>query len=91
VVNATCTTPCQLGVSGYVTIRRRRLPLISVSRSVTAGPHRFRINLSRRNRAVLLRTIKAHRTAEALLTISAALPGAPAEGTSAEAQIQLRR
>jgi phospholipase C len=91
VVNAACTTPCQLSVSGYLTIRHRRVPLISMSRSVTAGPHRFRINLSRRNRAVLLRTIRAHRTVPALLTISASQAGAPAESTSAEAQIQLRR
>jgi len=91
VVNATCTTACQLSVSGYLTIRRRVVPLVPVSRSLTAGPHRFRVNLSRHNRALLLRTIKRRRTVPALLTISAAAAGAPNESTSAEAQIQLRR
>jgi phospholipase C len=91
VVNATCTTLCQLTVSGYVTIHRRRLALITVTRGLGAGRHRFRMNLSRRNRAILLRTIRAGRTVQAALSISAAATGAPGERTSAEAQIQLHR
>jgi phospholipase C len=91
VVSATCTTPCQLTVSGYVTIRRRRMALIPFSRTVTAGRHRFRVNLSRRNRAILLRTVKARRTATAALTFTASEAGAPGESTSAEALVQLRR
>jgi phospholipase C len=91
VLTVTCTTACQLSVSGSVTIRRRRLALISASRSLTAGTHRFRVNLSRRNRAILLRAIKARRTGQAQLTIGASATGAPSESTSAEALIQLRR
>jgi hypothetical protein len=91
VVAASCTTPCQLTVRGFLTINGRRVRLIPLSRSVDSGRHRFRINLSRRNRALLLRMINAHRSVRASLTISAAEVGAPSESTSGEAQIKLRR
>jgi phospholipase C len=90
VLSATCTAPCQLSVAGHLTIRRRRVPLILVSRRLAAGPHRFRVNLSRRNRATLLRAISGHRSVRASLTISASQLGAPSESTSAEVQIRLR-
>ncbi|HWX74499.1 MAG TPA: alkaline phosphatase family protein, partial [Solirubrobacteraceae bacterium] len=91
VVTVTCTTPCQLAVSGYVTIRRRHLPLVTLARSLAAGTHRFRVNLSRRNRAILLRAIKARKTVPAVLAFSAAQTGFPSELTSGEAHVTLRR
>jgi phospholipase C len=91
VVRVACTRPCELSVSGYITIRRRRVALISVARSLTAGQHRFRVNFSRRNRAILLRQIKAHNAIPAMLRFGASETGAPGESTSAEAGLQLRR
>jgi phospholipase C len=91
VVQATCTTPCQLNVSGYIVIRRRRIGLTPANRSFTAGSHRFKIGLSRRNRRLLLRTLRGHRTVPAFLTMSASQLGVPGESTSAEVQIALRR
>jgi phospholipase C len=91
VVSVTCTTACQLSVGGYVMIRRRRLAVLSITRLLAVGPHRFAVNLSRRNRAILLRTIKARRTVPAVLSFAASEPGAPSESTTAEALIRLRR
>ena len=88
---ASALTGSGYGPSGYVTIRRRRMALIPLSRTVAAGISRFRVNLSRRNRAILLRTIKAHRTVIAALTFTASEVGAPGQATVGEARIQLRR
>ena len=90
VLSAACTTPCQLSVTGHLTLGRERVSLVAVSRTLAAGHHRFRVNLSRRNRAILLRTIGAHRNVRALLTIGATRFGAPNESTGAPVQVQLR-
>jgi hypothetical protein len=89
VVNTNCTTPCQLTVGGYVTIHRRHVPLGTVTRSLTAGPHRFRVNLSRRNRTILLRTIRARQTVRAVLTLSATQAGVAGESTGGSVSISL--
>jgi phospholipase C len=90
VVSATCTTACQLSVTGYVRIRGRRLGLTAFARSLNAGPHRFRVNLSRRNREFLLRALRARRHGVAVLTFSASQVGAPTEGTAVASEIALR-
>jgi phospholipase C len=90
VFSATCTTPCQLSVSGYVVIRGRKIGLIPARRSLAAGPHRFRINLSRRNRALLLRALRRHRTVQAFLATTATESGAPSLSAGAVVQIALR-
>jgi hypothetical protein len=90
VVSVTCSTPCQLSVSGYVRIRGRNLRLVTLTRSLSAGAHRFQVSLSRRNRAFLLRAVHAHRAGVGFLTFSASQAGAPSESTSASAQLTLR-
>jgi phospholipase C len=90
VVTATCTTPCQLSVSGYVSVGRRRLGLIAVSRSLAAGAHRFAVNLSRRNRKILLRSLRRHRALAAVLVLGASVPGAPQSSTSITLNLALR-
>jgi phospholipase C len=89
VLAATCSTACQLSVRGYVRIRGHNLRLVSLTRPLTAGLHHFRVNLSPRNRGVLLRAIKVHRHGFAVLTLAASEGGAPSESTSASVQISL--
>jgi phospholipase C len=90
IVTATCTVACTLRASGYVSLGRRRLALVRVTRRVAAGRHRFRVNLSRRNRRLLLHALRRHRPWPAVVAISAGVPGAPQSITGATLKLALR-
>jgi phospholipase C len=90
VVKVGCSTACQLSVSGSVRVNGRRLGLVAITRSLSAGSHRFRMKLSRRNRGFLLRALRARRTGAGLLAFRASQAGAPGESTSGSAQVTLR-
>jgi hypothetical protein len=93
VLGLTCTTNCQLSVSGYLTIplpRGRHVHVLPVTATFT-GTRVVRVTLSRSSSAILRRAL-ARKSVQARLFVTASQTGASAaERASANLQIAIAR
>jgi phospholipase C len=92
VLRPTCTSPCRLAVTGYLTIALpggRHVHVVSASATFT-GTRTLHVALSHASAAILRRAL-ARKSVQARLFITAGRPGAPGERASTTLQIALGR
>jgi phospholipase C len=90
VAGATCVTRCRLTVTGYVAIPQQGRYLTVKARKLSfSGTRRFRLQILRSQRRILMRALRAHRKASARLTLTATRTGQPIDTVTEKVSIAL--